>query len=471
MADEADSKNAERRNPSDEIAEDILADVPVVRASGLLRARPIWVVPIVLASIVVALMTLIYFGSIVNPASHLRGLPVGIVNEDAGATVPVGSAGKIAVGEQVIASLTGTPAVTSRLSLRTVTLTEAKKRLDRGTLVAAIVIPQNFSASLLSLAGASGTARSSPTATLQVLTNDRVGSIAVGLATGVIQPAVAQVSLAVGMRLTPLSTGAARSNAINAAALADPISETITKYRPLPTHSGLGLSAFYISLLTMMCGFLGATIVHNVVDSSLGYASSEVGPWWTQRMPLLITRWQTLLTKWAVSCAVVPFVTSIMLILAIFVLRMNAPHLADLWLYCIFGAFVIAVGTLTLLAALGTFGQLVALIVFIYLGLASSGGTVPLQALSAFYRFVAQFEPLRQILGGVRSILYFDAMGDAGLHRALLFTGAFLLFWLLTGAAVTIAYDRKGLHRISPEIMSYVNRAVKARALERDATA
>jgi hypothetical protein len=40
---------------------------------------------------------------------------------------------------------------------------------------------------------------------------------------------------------------------------------------------------------------------------------------------------------------------------------------------------------------------MLALLVFIYLGLASSGGTVPLQALPGFYRFVASFEPLRQI--------------------------------------------------------------------------
>ena len=363
--------------------------------------------------------------------------------------------------------MTGTQAVTGRLSLKQLGLAEAKKRMDRGDLAATVVIPHDLSASLLSLAGASpGSKRAAPTATLQVLTNDRVGSIAVGLATGVVQPAVTQISRTIGLRLSALSTSAAKSNSVNAAALANPISATVTKYRPLPSHSGLGLSAFYIALLSMMCGFLGASIVHNAVDSALGYATSEVGPWWTQRMPLRITRWQTLLTKWAVSCGVVPIVTSLMLVIAVLILRMDASHLAALWFYCIFGAFVIAVGTLTLLAALGTLGQLVALIAFIYLGLASSGGTVPLQALSSFYRVVAEFEPLRQMLGGIRAILYFNAMGDAGLHRALILTGAGLVFWIVVGAAVTIWYDRKGLHRISPEIMSYVNRAVESRRAE-----
>ena len=39
--------------------------------------------------------------------------------------------------------------------------------------------------------------------------------------------------------------------------LTDPIKATTTQYRPLPNNAALGLSAFYIALLTMMCGFLG----------------------------------------------------------------------------------------------------------------------------------------------------------------------------------------------------------------------
>ena len=68
-----------------------------------------------------------------------------------------------------------------------------------------------------------------------------------------------------------------------------------------PARSGLGLSAFYVALLVTMCGFIGATIVNSSVDAALGYATSETGPWWRQRLPRPITRWQTLLAKWAVA--------------------------------------------------------------------------------------------------------------------------------------------------------------------------
>jgi hypothetical protein len=115
-----------------------------------------------------------------------------------------------------------------------------------------------------------------------------------------------------------------------------------------------------------------------------------------------------------------------------------------------------------LFAALGTLGQLVALVVFVYLALASSGGTVPLDALSGFFRFVAEFEPLRQILDGVRAILYFGARGDAGLTRAWIASGLGLIFWVALGLLVTMWYDRRRLYRMPPDLMEYIDRAVLA---------
>ena len=182
---------------------------------------------------------------------------------------------------------------------------------------------------------------------------------------------------------------------------------------PLPSHSGLGLSSFYIALLTTFCGFLGAVMVNASIDAVLGYATTEIGPVWRQRQPVAISRWQTLLAKWVMAVGLTVILTGLMLFTAVVILGMNSPHFVSLSLLSWFAATVVAIGTLVLFAALGTLGQLVALLVFVYLALASSGGTVPLDALSGFFRFVANFEPLRQILDGVRAILYFDARGDA----------------------------------------------------------
>jgi len=241
----------------------------------------------------------------------------------------------------------------------------------------------------------------------------------------------------------------------------DPITLTPVPYRPLPPHSALGLSAFYISLLSIMCGFLGAILVNSTVDSALGFATTEIGPKWRQRAPVRISRWQTLLAKWLMALVLSPVLTGVMLLVAVGITKLDAPNVWELWLFTSFAAIVIALGTLTLFAALGTLGQLVAMLAFIYLALASSGGTIPLEALPPVLKFVANFEPLRQVLDGVRAILYFNAAGDAGLDRGLLLTGIGLIFWLVLGVTVTRWYDRRGMHRIEPEILDYVTRSAR----------
>jgi hypothetical protein len=211
-----------------------------------------------------------------------------------------------------------------------------------------------------------------------------------------------------------------------------------------------------------MCGFLGAVLVNSSIDAALGYGTSEIGPRWRQRMPVAISRWQTLLTKWSVALAAVPILTGILLLVAAGLLNMNAPHVGELWLFMSFAGIAIAAGTLALFAAFGSLGQLLAMLLFVYLALASSGGTVPVQALPSFFRFAASFEPLRQVLGGVRAILYFNAQADAGLTRGVALTAAGLVFWLVTGAAVTRWYDRRGMDRLQPDVLEFVQRSAHA---------
>ena len=87
--------------------------------------------------------------------------------------------------------------------------------------------------------------------TVELLINRRAGTVGVGLASGVVTPAVTVASHRIGhqlltaARLKPTPTGATR------AVLADPITLSSVEYRPLPPSSALGLSAFYIALVTL----------------------------------------------------------------------------------------------------------------------------------------------------------------------------------------------------------------------------
>jgi YhgE/Pip-like protein len=418
-----------------------------MRVRDVLAVRSVWLPPVILVAVLVFAMTLVYFGSVVDPVGHLHGLPVAVVNEDAGASV---GSRRVELGRQIAAGLAGSPAVTDRLALRATSLADAQARMDRGREYATVVIPRGFTASLVALAGgpmSPGEPLAKPE--VQLLTNPRAGTLGVSLATGVLAPALGEASSRIGASLAAHSPGA--SSPLLKALLRDPITVTVVPYRPLPRHTALGLSAFYISLLTVFCGFLGATVVNVAIDAVLGYAPTEVGPVWRQRPPVAISRWRTLLAKWALAAPVSLLLTGVMLGAAVLVLNMDDPHFWTLWLLSFFAATVVAIGTLVLFAALGTPGQLVALLIFVYLALASSGGTVPLTALSGFFRFFGSFEPLRQILDGVRAILYFGARGDAGLTRAFVATALGLVFWLVLGAAVTLFYDRRKLDRMPPD--------------------
>lgn len=407
-------------------------------ATTLLKNRRTWAQLATVTGLVVALMTLLYFGSIVDPSAHLHGLPVTVVNEDSGANT---ATGKVDIGHQVVAGLTGNSKITSRLAITVESLSGARTQMDRGAAYATVVVPADFTSSLLALTEGHD---SGSLPSIELLTNVRAGSIGVSLAEGVLQPALASASQSIGKHLE----ADAPSSPAPRALVADPVTVSVSAYRPVPSHAGLGLSAFYFGLLTMMCGFLTAILINTFIDSELGYTANEVGPRWDQKPLRRISRWQTLLTKWLIAIPLTLLTTGALMLVAAGILRMDAPHWFPLWMYAWFAAMTIATGTLVFFAALGSVGQLLALLIFVYLGLASSGGTIPVQALGGFFRFVANFEPLRQIVTAVRAILYFNAAGDAGLDRALALTAIGLVLWIAAGTAITLWYDKKGFDRM-----------------------
>jgi YhgE/Pip-like protein len=437
-----------------------------IRARQLLGAPKLWAGPVLIATVLIFLISLIYLGSIVNPTSHLHHLPVAVVDQDTGVAV---NGTHQDLGREVASALEGSASMSRLLSLQPETLARAEAQMDIGHLYAAIVIPSNFSTSILAATKpAALIQQTTPPPSIHLLTNPRAGSVGVSLASAVIGSALPEISRQIAQKVLAARPAAPASTAASAAAsaaAANPqlsafITLLVMPHRPLPANAGLGLSAFYIALLSIMCGFLAATIVNSSVDSALGYGVSEIGPRWTQHRPVAITRMQTLLTKWLMAAALTPLLTGLLLVAGVAILRADAPHVVLLWLYTSFAAIVVALGTLFFFAALGMLGQVVALLVFIYLSLASSGGTIPLQAVPGFYRFVSNFEPLRQVLGGVRAILYFGAQGRAGLSHAWLMTGVGLVVWVVLGLAATFWYDRRGLYRLEPDLVADINQVI-----------
>ena len=427
-----------------------------VRARDLLRVRAVWALPLVLASVVVGVMTAFYMASVVDPLSHLHGLPVAVVNQDRDVMT---GAQRLDIGQQVRAGLLASP-VAGPLRLEVMTLPAAERVMDRGGTYATVVIPPDFTAALLTEAGLPAAGATAGRSQIEILTSQRAGTVGVSLASGLLRPALDTASQQIGRQLAMLA-GASGSVAATRAFLASPITVVTSPYRPLPANSGLGASAFYLALLTLMCGFLAGTIVHTSVDATLGYATTDIGPRWRQAQPLPISRLQTLIAKWMIAAALTAVLSGLMLAVAAGVVGTDTPHPVLLLLYTWLCSASVAAGTIVLFAVLGTPGQMVAILAFIYAGLASAGGIVPVEALPAFLRWLSQVEPLRQILVGTRAILYFGAQANAGLTRGASAAGLGLLFWLVAGVLMVRWYDRRRLHRMDPELLAYVSTAVQ----------
>ncbi len=440
--------------------------VPQERESALevVIGRHAWRAPLLIGSLFVALVVTIYLGSVVNPTGHLHGLPVLLVDQDTGANA---GGRHLDVGTEVTAALQRTPSVSGRLALRRADLAEAHRLMDEGKAYATVVLPATLSRSVLLATGAKGDSSAPAQATIAVEENQRLGSLGVNLAAGVLTPAFTKISEQLGSEIAPRASASTRANPVLAANLADPIVLHTVTYRPLPDHSAVGLSAFYIALLSILAGFIAGTLINNSIDSVLGYASTEMGPRWTHQRPVAISRRQTFLAKWITALLIVPILTAIVMAIAVRALGMYAPHAVLLWVLGTLAALMIATGTVALLAVFGSIGQLLAMLLLIYLSLASSGGTVPPQALPGVFNLVGKVEPLRQVLGGTRAILYFEARGSAGLTHALIVIACELLFWLLLGLLVTGFYDRRKLDRISPSALAAVDRSIDRGANER----
>ncbi|GHH81812.1 DUF3533 domain-containing protein [Kitasatospora indigofera] len=418
-----------------------------VSAWQVLRNPKVWALPTIIVGAVALLLSLLYMGGIVNPRADLHRLPIGLVNSDQGAQL---GGQQENLGARITAGVLAAPDPNQQVSWRPLDKAAATDQLASGKLYGVLEAPAGLTAAVAALGAAAQPEPARPS--MLVLTNPGVGSLASSLASSISQEAAHQASLQLGASLSalPAAQGGAATNAARLL-VADPLAVVVQVGHPIGPHSGLGLTAFYYTLLLVLCGFLGANIISNGVDVSLGYAASELGPLRTQLPLVRISRTGTLAVT-SVMSAVLAMVTSSLVMLAtVVILDMDASHLPLLWVFSVCASAAVGLGVQALLAAFGGIGQLIAMFIFIALSLPSSGATIPLQALPTFYRGLAVFEPMRQLSDGVRSILYFGAQADAGLARAWVMIAIATVAALVFGFAMTTYYDRRGLHRVHPE--------------------
>ncbi|MFD4859433.1 DUF3533 domain-containing protein [Streptomyces atratus] len=423
-------------------------------ARGLLRRRSLWLPSALVLGMLSFVLSLLYLGANNDPVGSMKDMPIALVNADQGTQV----AGKqINLGAQITSQITGSADLKDKVSWKQVDRRTADDLLGKGKVFGALVIPDNFSASVAALAGPLQHDPHPPAMT--VLTNPAAGSFGSSMAAEINRKVVQTTSAQVGRQLSQhaekqaASGSAERPTAPGAAAqlmIADPVKATIEEGHPLGHHSGLGLSSFFYTLVLVLGGMLGANVIHTQVDTALGYIASDKGPFRTVKPVQHISRVRHFAVSSVLMVVLSMLTSALAMAAAVGIIGIDASHLLLLWIFGTCATAAMGITALALLAVLGTPGPLVTMLVLIGLAIPSAGATIPLQALPGFYRFLADFEPFRQVVDGVRSILYFGAQADAGLGRAWTMVGIGFAASLLLGLAVTRLYDRKGLHRSAP---------------------
>lgn len=422
-----------------------MSGIPAFR---ILRARPLWITNGVITGVLALLFAVFYVGANIDPAGHLKELPVALVNADKGATV---GGGRVDLGARITASVEKSTAGGDRIDWKVMDEKEMKEELGKGKLFGALVVPADFTSATVALTG-TAPAATPVRPTLTVLTNQSAGSLGSGLARTATTLAAENASLQVGKELAAQAGPAgAELPAAARLLLADPATVTVEDGHPLDSHSGLGLSAFYYALTLVVVGMLSANVISGQVDHALGYTHNDMGPLRLHRPLIRATRVQTLAVSGTLMAGLSLLTGTLVMAGAVGVMGMDASHLPLLWLYSVCTIAVTGIGALTLLAVFGTPGMLLVTLIFIAMAVPTAGATTPIEALPGFYRFLAEFEPLRQITGGIRSILYYDAQGDAGLTRGWVMMTVGLVAAALFGFGVLGWYDRKGLHRVPVE--------------------
>lgn len=411
----------------------------------------VWLAPAVVVSLLMALLATMYLAYVVDPAKHLHGFPIALVDQDAGDVIggqPT-NVGK-QIGDALVQQI---PA--DKFDLRVLGINEAQQQLNSGKVYGAIVIPSDFTKRLGIFAAAGVLPGDVTQPQITVYTNPRAGTFSTTIVQNVAGTALKQANETVGQRLTAtvntqLQGGGGapppQLSGLSKLMLAAPIDVTITPFHPLPAGTGGGLTAFFYTVMILLAGFTGAMVINGMVDSALGFAPTEFGPWYVHYPPVPISRLRTLFLKWGIITGVAPVVAAIFMGIGHWLgMPIDRPPL--LFLYSTFAIIAVGVTALSIVSALGTLGMLVNLVLFIVLGLPSSGGTVPVEAIPKPVAWLADFEPMHQVYLGVRAILYFNGDGSAGLSHAFWMTLLGLVIGLLVGLVVTGYYDRKELHR------------------------
>lgn len=402
--------------------------------SSFARHPGTWLPPVIVILALAVALPIVYLGGTINPAGNLRHLPIGLIVE------PQTTADSAAGAATLVADAVRKGVDSQAISLIPMDKDQARREIGSGNLYGAVRIPSDFDAQIVALTSPAPGPAVNPTVYLD--TAPAAGAMVVGLFTAQLTPVLMHVRAALGRQLSAATATAGGATSATASALGTPFTIVTSPLIPLPTHTGSGTSVFYLALVLVLVGFVGASAMHPLIDSATGFQPNELGPLVRRRPYTHMSRLHVLLIKWALMLAASPAAAGLVQLVAGPLLSMPIPHPWYLWAFSTSVIAAIGLGALTVFALFGSVGPLVNMFFFVALAMTSSAGAIPLEAVPPFFRTISHFEPMRPVVKGLRSILYFDVAADSGLRPAWLGVLTVGIAALLCGLIFTRFFDR-----------------------------
>ena len=380
---------------------------------------------------------LVNFGAAVDPVGNTRGLPVAIVSRDAGAKV---GGEKQRLGKRVAAEATSNKKIGDSVSwTRLATRREALAGIADGKYDGALVIPEGYSQNVarISAAAAGGsTGRQPGPAGVEVLINPSAGpfssatveQILTGVVRGASKATSDQLVGALGSKNVKVSPAAA-------AVLGEPVVAKVTDAQPIGQRGGRGLLPFYLMFTASVLGFIGANAIHGVVGGLAETLATRAN-----RVPSAV---QTFAVRSVLGLILAVVVGAVEASVAFGIY--DAYHEASAFHVFLFLSLVSLFAALAVLAAFGPgIGVLVGSFLVISLGLATSGGTTPVESLPGYLRSLSGVLPFEHATEGVRALLFYGGRLDAGLGDALWILAVYLIGAGVLGAGISLGRQRLG---------------------------
>jgi hypothetical protein len=243
-------------------------------------------------------------------------------------------------------------------------------------------------------------------ARIEVRTNPSAGQAVATPVRSISTGIVDAVSLATSERLSSVAAeqGVQLTPEV-AAVIGDPVRADVTESQPVGPDSGNGQSPFFLAFLVNLSGLIGGAAIFFLVGGAAerlkarGLRPSRTGLWTVRLLLGLVFASLIAGTELSVAFGLLGVE--------------HEASAAQVYLFLALATMAVASVTMLLAMAFGAAGIGISAVLNEILGLVSSGGLAPLEALPPFYQAYADWLPLRYVVDGLRSLLFYDGSLDA----------------------------------------------------------